>query len=226
MTHLEEFQKKGSEASAKKSGGSLPAASQPGVITYQLNYRPEQVKLAQSTRAAELEQRLYKLEAAVGTTPELMVSTTPLIAAHRLTCSNIKLMLQKKLSVETHEKSLLEAVHTLSAKLALLEPAHVEHVDALLTALGVKMDNLAEKAAAKGQADLERDKKVCYILKKVKWCAGFVSMTSAILKAWESKDICQYFYKSIISWFDFTSYVLDQMFDARYYNECIRGRCW
>lgn len=39
-------------------------------LTFQLNYRPEQAKLLQTSRITELEQRIHKLETLLGCTTE------------------------------------------------------------------------------------------------------------------------------------------------------------
>lgn len=44
-------------------------------MLYQLNFKPQQARLSQSSKLADLDQRLHNLESVVGATPEKMVNT-------------------------------------------------------------------------------------------------------------------------------------------------------
>jgi dynactin-2 len=60
--------------------GSKPSSGNTGQVTYELMFKPEQARLNQSTRVAQLEQRLHAVETSVGDVPNKLVSTTvPLI---------------------------------------------------------------------------------------------------------------------------------------------------
>lgn len=62
MTQLEKFKTNAMEKPESE-------ASESG-LTFQLNYRPEQAKLLQTSRVTELEQRIHKLETLLGCTNE------------------------------------------------------------------------------------------------------------------------------------------------------------
>ena len=94
------------------------------------------VGLAQTTRIAELEHRLHLIEVAIGAKPE-KISRLAAIGANNL----------------------LEAVQTLSAKAALLQPNQLDMVEARLANLLGKMNAIAEKASSNGQ-DSAREQKI------------------------------------------------------------------
>lgn len=62
-----------------KSGNETYKSSEPstetsaGVLSYQVQFRPEQVQLEQTQRIAVLEQRIHQLESLVGATPDKLV---------------------------------------------------------------------------------------------------------------------------------------------------------
>ncbi|KAF4520471.1 hypothetical protein B566_EDAN004722 [Ephemera danica] len=63
--------------------GGKPAAKTPskadgGVITYELMYKPDHERLVQTTRVAQLEQRLHTLESAIGDIPGKLVTVQSL----------------------------------------------------------------------------------------------------------------------------------------------------
>lgn len=60
--------KSGTKPGAKTEGG------QSGQVIYELMFRPEQARLAQTSRLAQLEQRLHALEGSVGDAPTKLVS--------------------------------------------------------------------------------------------------------------------------------------------------------
>ena len=55
---------------------------------------------------------------------------------------------QSSLTVETSQKSLLGAVHVLTARTSLLDPAHLDHVEARLAALQNRMAAVAAERKA------------------------------------------------------------------------------
>lgn len=60
---------------------------------------------------------------------------------------------QSSLSAWTNHKSVVGAVQVLSARLALLEPAHLDHVEGRLHAVHTRMNSISEKKAAIEDAD-------------------------------------------------------------------------
>ncbi|XP_063238042.1 dynactin subunit 2 [Bacillus rossius redtenbacheri] len=132
-------QRPGSEAKAK--------AGDEGVVTYQLSYRPQHARLSQSARLAELEQKLHRLETVVGAAPDKLA----------------------RLSKDMQNKSLAEVAQTLAAKLTLFDSAQIEAVEQRMTALALKMDSVAEKAAATSPPECsESTRKVCEMYDVVK----------------------------------------------------------
>lgn len=93
-------------------------------------------ELVQSTRIATLEHRLHQLEAAVGAKSEKL----------------------SRLTASLGTGSLLEAVHHLSTRAALLQPSQLDLIEARLNNLGTKMDEIAEKSMNTNQ-DTQRDQK-------------------------------------------------------------------
>ncbi|XP_067008388.1 dynactin subunit 2 [Anabrus simplex] len=153
-----QFMKLLAELESLKQGAVKPSSqkqptgetdSQIGTVTYQLKYQPERAALARSARIADLEQRLHKLEAVVGATPQKMAT----------------------LCVDPKDKgrpcSLLQAAQLLNAKVSLLDTGHLDQVEGRLIALAEKMDTAAEKGAARAQ-DAERDRKIAELYELVK----------------------------------------------------------
>lgn len=112
----------------KKSGAGEPS-------TLSLNLR--NVDLANSTRIAELEHRLYQLESVIGAKPDKV----------------------SRLSGFLGTNSLLEAVQQLSTKAALLQPTQLDLIEARLSNLTSKLDAIAEKSSGSIQ-DATREQKV------------------------------------------------------------------
>nr|CAD7198311.1 unnamed protein product [Timema douglasi] len=103
-------------------------------ITFQLNYRPEHARFSQTTRLAELEQRLHKMEAVLGMEPQKLT----------------------RLSLDSQRRSLLEVAESLSARANLLDSAQLDHIEGRLIALTQNMDSLAEKTGTCEDADKQR----------------------------------------------------------------------
>lgn len=93
--------------------------------------------LVYSSRIAELEHRLHELEVAVGAKPEKI----------------------SRLAGSTGAGNLIEAVQSISAKAALLQPQQLDLIEARLTNLVTKMNAINEKSAATGQ-DANREQKI------------------------------------------------------------------
>ena len=56
------------------------------------------------------------------------------------------MLLQSSLSVETSSKSVLGAIGVLSARTSLLDPGHLDQIEARLASLQTRMNALAEVA--------------------------------------------------------------------------------
>lgn len=93
--------------------------------------------LLHSSRIAELEHRIHELEIAVGAKPEKI----------------------SRLAGSAGAGNLIEAVQSISAKAALLQPQQLDLIEARLTNLVAKMNAIDEKSAATGQ-DVNREQKI------------------------------------------------------------------
>lgn len=114
-------------------------------MLYQLNFKPQQARLSQSSKLADLDQRLHNLESVVGATPEKMTS----------------------LMQDTHQSGLLEVAQNLSAKVNLLDNARLDLAETRLSALMSKLDLLCEKGATVG-FNPDRDAKIAELHDLVK----------------------------------------------------------
>ncbi|CAG2061808.1 unnamed protein product, partial [Timema podura] len=113
---------------------NVAVSDQKKMITFQLNYRPEHARFSQTTRLAELEQRLHKMEAVLGMEPQKLT----------------------RLSLDSQRRSLLEVAESLSARANLLDSAQLDHIEGRLIALTQNMDSLAEKTGTCEDADKQR----------------------------------------------------------------------
>lgn len=93
--------------------------------------------MAASARIAKLEHRLHQLEQAIGAQPEKLSRLTAL----------------------TNTNNVLEAVHQLSTKTALLQTDKLDVIETRLNTLTGKMDAIAEKSSGSAD-DAKRDQKV------------------------------------------------------------------
>ncbi|XP_017488860.1 PREDICTED: dynactin subunit 2 [Rhagoletis zephyria] len=93
--------------------------------------------LAASARIAKLEHRLHQLEQAIGAQPEKL----------------------SRLTAVTNTSNVLEAVHQLSTKAALLQVDKLDLIESRLATLTGKMDAIAEKSSGSAE-DAKRDQKV------------------------------------------------------------------
>lgn len=94
-----------------------------------------QSEIAYSTRIAELEHKLHKIEQTVGMKPEKL----------------------SRLNSSMDTKNLLEAVQQLSTRSALLQPSQLDVIEQRLTNLATKMDQFKEKS---GGNEREREQKI------------------------------------------------------------------
>ncbi|KAG0711902.1 Dynactin subunit 2-A [Chionoecetes opilio] len=126
------------------SGGSSSGAVSGSGIVYELYYAPEHARLNQLASVAELEKRIDRIETLIGNNPDKLSS----------------------LSAWTNHRSVLGAVQVLSARLALLEPAHLDHVEGRLHAIHTRMNSISEKKAAIEDADKQSKVSELYELVK------------------------------------------------------------
>ncbi|XP_075237706.1 dynactin subunit 2 [Lycorma delicatula] len=108
------------------------------VIKYKLSVSPGQAVLAQSTRLADLEQRLNRIETCIG-------ASSPKLA---------------RLAGGT-ERSLIEIAQYLSARATLLDPTLLEAADLRVSSLATKLDQVLEKSAViSGSQDADKMQKI------------------------------------------------------------------
>lgn len=143
LTQLENF--KHQTLSPQKPSEKGSSTTESDSIVYQLKYRPEHTKLAQTTRLSELEHRLHKLESILGATSEKLA----------------------RLATDTQQTTLYGAAQQLSAKASLLDSAQLDHIEGRLTALQQKMNTIAKQKATTPE-DAELDKKINELYELVK----------------------------------------------------------
>lgn len=111
---------------------------QPCEIRYQVMSRPQRAHLAHAARIADLESRVNKLNRLLAPTPDYL----------------------RRLAGGT-DKSLAESSRIIASKVTLLNTGQLEAIDARMSSLVAKMDQVAERTAAiTGSADVERDNKI------------------------------------------------------------------
>lgn len=126
LAHLDQVKmartakKPAADSSGSSSGGEK------GGVTYELLMKPDNAKLEGDERVARLDRRLEAIEKALGANPEAMSS----------------------LCLETNAKSIAGAASVLMSRTALLQPAHLDHVEGRLALLAQKMNDVAERKAA------------------------------------------------------------------------------
>ncbi|KAA0200804.1 hypothetical protein HAZT_HAZT005832 [Hyalella azteca] len=130
---LKHVKNAGTTSSSTKAGTSKTSDNEtkPSDITYQLFYSPEVAKLNQLGPALQLEKRIDRLEKLLGNDQEKM----------------------SRLWSWTREGSVLGAVTALGQRLALLEPAQLDHIEGRLHAVHTKMNAIAEKAEQSPEKD-------------------------------------------------------------------------
>jgi len=103
---------------------------------YELLMKPENAKLEEQKKIAEIDMRLKSLEA-------LLVPSS-----EKLSC----------LATETNQKNVVGSIEVLTSKLSLLEPSHLDHIEGRLASLAQKMNVISEK---KSQVeDAEKQNKI------------------------------------------------------------------
>ncbi|CAG5116298.1 unnamed protein product [Candidula unifasciata] len=134
LTQLESFQPPPEE---KRKGKEAKEDAMDHIL-YQLHYRPEQAQFRKNARLAALEERLERIENAIGKNHDKM---------------NV-------LTMDTDNKSLIGAVATLNSKLSLLDASNTETVEARLNAVLQKIQQIAEKKEKEPQVDPDKQKKI------------------------------------------------------------------
>uniref|UniRef100_A0A0B7ADH2 Dynactin subunit 2 n=1 Tax=Arion vulgaris TaxID=1028688 RepID=A0A0B7ADH2_9EUPU len=142
LTQLESFK----PSTEEKGKGKEAKGDAAGHVLYELYYRPEQAQFSKNARFAQLEERLERLESAVGRNLDKM---------------NV-------LTMDTDNKSLIGAVATLNSKLSLLDASNTETVEARLNAVLQKMQQIAEKKEKDAPVDPEKNKKTSELYELVK----------------------------------------------------------
>ncbi|KAI9565206.1 hypothetical protein GHT06_008987 [Daphnia sinensis] len=94
----------------------------PSKIVYQLQFKPQQIKLDLASREANMLQRLEKLESLFGV-PDKM----------------------NQLCAETGQKSVSDAIRSICSKVALLEPTHLDQVESRLSVLMQKLNVITKQ---------------------------------------------------------------------------------
>ncbi|KAM6038716.1 dynactin subunit 2-like [Theristicus caerulescens] len=128
-----------SKAAPGKSPAKAPAPTA-DAITFELYWRPEQERFAQSAKMAELEKRLAQLEATVRCEPD---SQNPLLVGMKGT-------------------SLVETVQVLQAKVNILDVAVLDQVEARLQSVLGKVNEIAKHKATVQDADSQSKIKQIY----------------------------------------------------------------
>nr|CAH7758282.1 unnamed protein product [Callosobruchus chinensis] len=139
LSQLEQF-----KASIHEMPESESQSETSGIV-YQFSYRPEQARLAQTTRLAELESRLNHLETVLG-------------------CSTEKL---SRLTASTKKGSLMEVAEHLSATASMLDSSQLDHIEGRLGALAQKLEGITEKKKQVQQDD-EKDKMILELFDLIK----------------------------------------------------------
>lgn len=153
-------------ASTGKTSAKTDAVPSKDCVTYELYYKPEQVKFSQSAKVADLEARLERLEAVLGSETEV------------LTC----------LSNDTSGKGLVEVSKILNSKLTLLEASTLDQVEARLQAMNQKLNQIAEKKAVVDDIDSLNKVSELYEL-MMKWEHTIASLPTIVERMTSLKDL-------------------------------------
>ncbi|KAL8563964.1 hypothetical protein ACOMHN_025295 [Nucella lapillus] len=135
-------------------------------VTYELYYRPEQAQFSKNARMANLEERLERLENAIGQNMDKV----------------------GVLTADTENRSLLGAVSVLNTKLSLLDQPNVDAVEARLQSVMHKLSQIADKKAAQDNPDRQLKISELYELVK-KWEAVGDSLPQIVDRMVALKDL-------------------------------------
>lgn len=122
-------------------------------------------ELVYSSRIAELEHRLHELEVAVGAKPEKI----------------------SRLAGSAGAGNLIEAVQSISAKAALLQPQQLDLIETRLGNLLLKMAAIDEKSAATGQ-DANREQKILELYEIAKTTEPIVQILPDMLNRMQTLE--------------------------------------
>lgn len=122
-------------------------------------------ELVYSSRIAELELRLHELEVAVGSKPEKI----------------------SRLAGSTGAGNLIEAVQSISAKAALLQPQQLDLIEARLGNLIAKMKAIDDKSAAASQ-DANREQKILELYEIAKTTEPIVQILPEMLNRMQTLE--------------------------------------
>lgn len=151
-----------------KDKPNAPSGGEGDCITYELYYRPEQAQFRKNARMASLEERLERLENAIGQNVDKV----------------------GVLTADTDNKSLLGAVSALNSKLSLLDPTNVEAVEARLQSVMHKLSQIADKKAASENTERQQKMNELYEVMK-KWEALGDSLPHVVDRMVALKDLHQ-----------------------------------
>lgn len=154
--------------SGTKDKAKAATATDGDCITYELYYRPEQAQFSKNARMANLEERLERLENAIGQNLDKV----------------------GVLTADTDNKSLLGAVAVLNSKLSLLDPGNVEAVEARLQSVMHKLSQIADKKAAVDSPERQQKVNELYEVMK-KWEAVGDSLPQVVDRMVALKDLHQ-----------------------------------
>ncbi|KAJ8985996.1 hypothetical protein NQ317_013880, partial [Molorchus minor] len=132
------------KASINDKPESQSVSDESGLV-YQFNYNPNQAKLMETQRIAELESRVHQLESILGASSDKL----------------------SRLTTATSKGSLMEAAEHLSATASLLDSAQLDHIEGRLGALAQKLESISEKKAQLHQ-DEDKDKMILELYELVK----------------------------------------------------------
>eukprot|EP00095_Tigriopus_kingsejongensis_P008970 maker-scaffold334_size202906-snap-gene-1.31 protein:Tk08970 transcript:maker-scaffold334_size202906-snap-gene-1.31-mRNA-1 annotation:"dynactin subunit 2" len=158
LAHLAALQT-GTRSQANRSGEKSVDSSS---VIYELLMKPDTAKLEHLERIAHMDKRLESLERTIGAAPEQMST----------------------LSMETNQKSVLGAIQVLSKRTALLEPAHLDHVEGRLAALQSKMNSIAERKPI--LADQAKQSKIDELYDMVHRSVGQTQMLEEVVERLEA----------------------------------------
>ncbi|KAF5272267.1 hypothetical protein FQR65_LT10244 [Abscondita terminalis] len=159
LSQLEQF-----KASANESPESQ-SQLEDNAIVYQLNYKPEQGRFAQTNRLAELEHRLHQLESILGASSDKL----------------------SRLASMTSKDNLYETAQHLCATASMLDSAQLDHIEGRLTALNQKLDSITEKKA-KISEDAEKDKMVIKLYDVLKNTEGMTKILPQTIERLKSLE--------------------------------------
>lgn len=140
LTQLDSFKQQA--ISAKPEG--KPTVPSSADVAYELHIKPELAKLDVTSKVSDLEHRLKNLENIVGKDKQKLSNLTS----------------------QTNGKSLLAAVQFLSARMSLLDPAHLDQVEGRMISLQQRLLQVSEKKSQVEDANKQNEISELYDLLK------------------------------------------------------------